>query len=976
MKKNIKILLSSATISSAIIAAPIIWKLNTNEPKNNHKSLIHEYTSIHDMEKRFAKNSLPLTIKWHKISEVMVNGESLITIQIETKVHQDGAILQYKNGKDWKNVDSNGLISKLKMSSIEFKWVNDSKHKSRRFYDNNLKAKFKNFKNNITAAPIGANAGDKVTQANIDKRNGITLNGDPVPKPGQKEMINKEFYNRKLFGIDDDNNPDDNVFHRIDKKNQDNITIEKDSLINSNSLVFEFEFYGIQSKIARPSIKDLQEIVSSKKGGTYSKHKGKAIISFDQKTNLFNYRIIFEGQKPINVDLGIDYEMKNIIVNSKSMSADGKKTKQIIIGPILKFSQDKSDGNKLNLNISFWTGNYNGYEDFAFFKQLKIYQNKWTKEQIAARDANFAARYNDVIGDVYDKNEVWLRDYKGFNEIKTSTVINFSKKTIKSDEIKKQIEKNLSDKDNITFLLKNYANDELIATNEVLGIDSNVISVLPNQKLHNGSNKIKLKTVGATFDNSKKDFVTNNLFENGKNSIVIDINIKDRFYSIISLSKIKETIFHENSSEFEINNKTLGINSKGFKVLAGTQVKEGINKVKLIAEPGFMFPDHKLEKTITLKVIKGGSKEVQKEIEYLKNKMKDAKVIDQKLLYLQEIVKEINNADNINKKLDLIKKWSGIELPPKKGGTKITDVVASTENVDSEKQKIILKFSTHSEKIEEEFSNNVFSSSLEGESSPHIADKIQKLDKTTWEESIKDLKIIKENQSYRLLSDIATTITDLYSFSKFFNLDLSSKLKGSFLKDVSAEADDQGNLKIQGFLYTPFAKKPTDKKFELSIKGGKPDDDIEYKSEIFNELQKKDVSKIQNQISSELIKLENKINDKIDIKTITNIHLLKEKLGIDLNLNLKASIIEKVKLFKNKEGDLILDTYIYTRKAYKSSLEIKNVIQFHELKQDSSLKKIGAIGILTIVLSSLSMIGIIILAIYLIKRNDEYTYSQ
>ncbi|MCP4336839.1 MAG: hypothetical protein GY679_03255 [Mycoplasma sp.] len=970
MKKNIKFLLSGFAISSAIIATPVILNSNKLEQKNknNYNPIFSSSRSMNlykDNDFSF-KEKLPSTIQWHKINTNK--------IKIDTKLNQYGAILQYKNGGDWKNISSNGIIENLNSSPILFRWTNDSSHKLRAFSagdgsGNTYTQKQLDMRGVVKPAPEGVKPGDVVTQANIDKRDGHTITGLEIPKSIEQKKKKTVLFEEKPFGIEDDKNKNERVFwYRDNKALKKEFEINKGFLINGNSLKFSFEIYGISNSKYSPSIEDFEKDISGSGFNKTSSYSGNLIISYDKTNKKFNYKLSYRYLSEASIKNDTENFTQNINSNFSKIRFYGLNSKSNSNHVGLDLEIKEKNKNMFNFKIHYIFDNETG-EDALYFKKIKLVSLIPTNEQIAALEANFKARANDKLGYKYTEDEIWMRDHgsklsknsilglnkKDIYSKKTSTIILLEAKSIiQSSDINSQMQKAISDKNNKFFLGRKYTNKELIATDELLGLDSDIVSVLPNQTLQNGLNRIIVKT--------KDGFI----FEDGKNSKVMKINIKNRFYSVVSLLNFKTKIYHKDNSTFEITNKSLGITSKEFKIAPGTKVKKGMNKVKLIAENGFVFANHKMEKIVNLEVVNNKKEEIEKQLEYFKNKMKDAKITNQGWSYLSEISRQINNANNINEKLEILKKISGIELQLKKDNTKIVDIIAYTEE-----SKLILEFNTYSTDTVEEFTKNTFKVILKGKGNKIIAEHFHKNNIANLEKNLKGLKIKQKKQAYRFLSDIALTITNIDSLSNFLDLNIQSIIKGSVLKNIHATSDN-GNIVVTGILHTKFALKDTP--FKYIFKGGKLDSEINQKVEMFNQLQKKDVDIIKKRINDQLPKLDNYLemnNMKTNsyksqsIESIHTVYSLKENLGIDLNIDLQASIIRSVSLFKNQKGDLVLDVFLYTHKAAKNNMIVDYIIKTEPAKHSAAYNVL-------VIFVSIALPSFIIMALFYFSSFNKY----
>ncbi|MCP4336842.1 MAG: hypothetical protein GY679_03270 [Mycoplasma sp.] len=926
-------------------------------------------------------------ISWHNF----YNDIDIFKIQVDTKIHQNGLILQYKNNNEWKNVDKSGIIV-AKPGSVEFRWVPDSLNsfmylngkplgdKSGNTY---TKEQLEAFNKKIKPAPANVNVNDVVKQENIDKRNGYTLNGKPVFSKEQLKGKLKDrkavFFDLEPFGIeDDDSNPDKRIkflSRWVDSKKYITAPIDKKFLINGQSINFEFDMSVSNLHDYHPTLKRLAEnAVNQRVAGVIN-------VSYSEKEKKFLFKWL-EKPKIDSLLGGSDFKLavgkwsgkvgRNGVnnINRRSWVANW-------------FKIDEKNNEEWNFVLAPDQGDrWNWGEDAAYFKNLKLFANLDSKQWFAT-NAKFKARKGDKLGHVYNEDEIWMRDIgskikgtpilglnsKGKFESVSSTKIIIEKNIlIDPEELSDKISIGLFNFDNEILLAKNYKDDELEATVEALELDPRLFRIPSGQKLHNGSNTISIETKQPA------------IFKDGTNNKKITFNITDKFFSIIKEDEMKynNNLYDKNNNSIILTNKLMEINSNKFQVKDGIEVNWGKNKVALIAKKGFMFYDRKRTKIVNINVYKNSIETIKEEIEKIKEGFKGSEILNQEYNFVFQIAEEINNAINIKEKLELLKKWFGFKPIIEFGDTEIIDIIAKSGENDKQdlSNEIYLELITNSKNTSQENKTNKFNLKLVGKTDAVIANNINKIDYKLFNEYFYNSEISEENQGYRTLEEISKIIVDSDSLFLLLGGEIP-KLHGSVLSKVYATVTDKTNGKsitINIEMTIPRIKEHKKNEF-TKIFSGKGNSEI-FKISVnkINSAQKHDAKQVQQyfyKVNKDFF-IYNKYDLNKAVENTKDVHTLKKWTGLDLNISLQASIINKVEASLNSNGDISVKAFMQTYRASKQETIITQTFKTKEDKNPEKEKNIGNnFKLLLIIIFSVigvSTLGIAILAFYLKKR--------
>ncbi|MCP4336843.1 MAG: hypothetical protein GY679_03275 [Mycoplasma sp.] len=509
----------------------------------------------------------------------------------------------------------------------------------------------------------------------------------------------------------------------------------------------------------------------------------------------------------------------------------------------------------------------------------------------------------------YSTTHVKGKSLKDINTLETTKKIE-NKKIFKTSDLAIEIFNKLADPQNKAFLEKNYKNDELEATNDILGLDPKYFRVPAYQLLHNGSNLIRVLTTELA------------TFEDGSQTAYIKVEIKDRFFKLIENPRYKGEFFNKTNTRLAITNQLLGI-SGDFYVEQNTWANWGDNIIKLIAKSGFMFSNRKEYILVNIKVFKNKPEDIKKEVEDIKKLFDNIKIINQSKLFVSDIAIQFNNAIGVPEKIKLLKKWFGIDVPIVTNDTKIIDITGAGKKTG----ELTLTIYTYSENTPALNTNNHFEVKTLGVNNTEIADIIQIADALRFKNYFDNAVITAEAQGYRLISDIAKTIVDADSLYLLLGKKNVPKFTSSFLSSFNTSVNKyNNNLQIKVIMTTPFATDPTKNIFINSFKPNKLDSDINnIPVPQINEARNEDINNINKHLENQTPKL---MSENADItKHITDVSSLKTWAGIDLNIYLKSSIINKIKAHSNSEGDLIIDIYLKTNITTDAAPSIQKVFK-------------------------------------------------
>ncbi|MCP4336841.1 MAG: hypothetical protein GY679_03265 [Mycoplasma sp.] len=902
-------------------------------------------------------------------------------VLIKSEVYQHGARLQYKNGEEWNYVPLNKEMQIENKKETSFRWVPDRYNKLMRFNlgdasgNTYTQDQLDLVKDGVKAAPEGAEAGDEVTQANIDKRNGFTLKGDKV-----YENKKIELFNEPEFGIEDDRyNPDDKV------STVKNIHLEKEFnqeyVENGNSLNFETEIYASLTDTYHPSLKKIRENALFN-GNKEQKFKVTINIIYIKNIDKFYFKLSTKDLSSALLSNNVSIPFTLAPGESRNLGFLGrnKQNSESGAGWTVRIEKSTKNNDAYFFHLQPYIINGKG-EDAFYYKSTRIVsaksytQHSLTHEQISAANAKFKARKEDKIRHIYTEDEIWMRDHGskmnkdtilGFND-KNVFVINI-KRTIPPDfqefihiaakDVEAKINEFLKSEYNPVFASKDFLDNELDATNEVLGLNPDWFEVPPGQSLHNGLNTIIIRT-------KKDNYVT---FADGSTSKTFNILIVDKFLIVINKFHYKHEIYHDKNEEFEVTDSILEITNGDATVGVGQTLKWGINKIKLFTKAGFLFSNHKNYIIISITVYQYSEKQTNDALQVLKDQLENMTLKNQGFIKVSQIVDEINNADSLVKKLKLLQKWTNLTIKYKEGNTAIVDVVARSNS----SGELELVFATYSKNTI--FSVHNFSKKLQGVNDTDISNYTQKVDHDNFVNVMSNANISSKKQGYRLLSDVASTIIDSDSLLNLLGIESVLKLKSSTLSSVSATADSLGKLKLNIVMSTFGATTP-----DLNITNsfmGKTDLEINaISTKEINLAQKNDIKNINSQLSNSELKFDQyesieELNDAG--RKVTDVSKLKKVFGIDLNIDLQASIIKRVETNAESDGDVVVKIHVRSYRASDSKIiitkEYKNIFQHEE---SSIIKNLPAIIIISIVVTLSVITGLLIIKF---KSNKRMLY--
>ncbi|MCP4336844.1 MAG: hypothetical protein GY679_03280 [Mycoplasma sp.] len=934
-----------------------------------------------------------LIIRWHKKGATFSNDMLLNTIQIDTELKKQGFILQYKNpSSDWKDVPKDGIIKSSVKGTLEFRWTPDSWNTHLHFslgdgsgntYTEEQVEWLKD--KSIIPAPAGAKVGEKVTQANIDKRNKITPRGRPIPeKSSSKQAL---LWKHVPFGIDDDDTSDANIY-RQGKTPSISIPLNL-KLLEDGDLDLKFKLAIIQSDKVNPTLKDMDNIYWYGDGngiGKAYKLEGYITLSWTSGTQEFHNKIHIENKSKIDSkwDFGSkDDRTTHYKEGQKQLPLwrEGPNSKSNKMKVSVENVFKKTGSGMATLTLTPTMTNESG-EDAVYFPELSLVTRTVNRAQKNAADASFEARKTDKIGHKYTKAEIWLRDNKvkhseeaivGLNkknnrEIKSITKIELKpKKFVDSKSILDQINIFITKHNSEDLFNKNFLNDELVLSLKVLGLDPKKFELVTTPKLHNGVNVFKLKILG------------DNIFENNKNIKEFKVDFKKWFFEIIDDKNLyKKYLFHLSNEVFTINNKTLGLDVSKITIdPTNTQLKWGANTINLIAQEGYMFSNKKKNLKVNVTVFKNSPEHISETLKLFKQDIIGSQ-FKQGIALASEVADEINNEDNLETKIKNLKKYN-INLPLSIKDTRISDIFV----LGNKKGDLELSLVLHTDNTADEYKTHNIKFTLKGKSNEIVADEVLHKDKEGFSKYLIGSKL--KNQGFRLIDDVLSTITDSESLYLLLNKK-AYLMKNSYLSKVSASVSSSGsgytwevNFTLSTKISMPdYITDTPSLKFTETFVGYKPNAEIKaIPIDKMDEYQAEDINQIKEKLDSEVIKGKGKLKV-LNISQIHDVHSLKENTGIDLNMNLKASIIKKVEAQINKDNTLSITAYAQTHGASNQEFMLKRTFELSTNNNNSNTPKpsptsFSLTWIIIISVISVSIVGIII-ALFIFWRRRRFYY--